>query len=274
MAGYSVTVCLPGRAGADLADALESVLAPFGASADLDWDFGFLWDSWHIEGAGDGYGFWVREGCEDDPRLIYDSPHRQTGSRLSLPGMCAGGPRELLDLTESPALGRALAVEAWQLWHRLAQHNPPALPHRLITRRIQPDPHRSVDFDQVDAQYEAQPLVHAYRAAHPLGGRDPKRYCAKPQFFPGDLAFVGLNAESFADKVVSRHLGGWNLLTLDGWWIEADGAAHHGTCGSACPHRPDAYDTARGNADFATGMYRYLDALPPDTLLVRIYGHC
>jgi|GEM_PF-5943229 hypothetical protein len=275
MAGYAATVCLPPEAATDLAGALGAALAPFGPSSEPEWDFDFLWDSWRVAGGSDGHGFWVRPGCEDDPRLIHDSPAwDDDATRLSFPGMCAGGPRDLLDLSEQPVLGRELAIEAWELWHRLAEQYPPALPMSLVMSRLQPDPRRGFDPGQVRAEYEAQSAIQAFRAAHPLGGRDPQRFSAEIQFWPNDLTYVGWNAESFAHKVVSQHLGGWNLVTLDGWWIEADGAAHHGTCGSACPHRPDAYDDARGNAGFGTGMYRYLDALSSDTLIVRVYGHC
>jgi hypothetical protein len=188
--------------------------------------------------------------------------------------VCAGGPRELLDLSDRPELGRALAVEAWRVWHRLAGEHPPALPQSLVKLRLQPDPDGGFDPRQVFAEFEAQSAVQAFRAAHPLGGRDPHRFSAEIQFWPNDLTYVGWNADTFADTVVTRQLGGWNLVTLDGWWIEANGAAHHGTCGSVCPHRPDAYNDARGNAGFGDGMYRYLDALAPDALIVRIYGHC
>lgn len=275
MAGYSVTVCLPPEADADVDGALAAALAPFGAATELEWDFGFLWDSWHIEGSSDSFGLWIRPGCTDDPRLIHDAPRKRDGApRLSVPGMCAGGPRGLIDLGEEPELPRALAMEAWELWQRLATEYPPALPEPLIRRQIEPDPRRRADEDLVRAEYEAQPLIRAFKAAHPLGGLDPSRYSAEIHFSPHDVGYVGHTAESFAYRVVDQRLGGWDLLTLDGWWIEADGAAHHGTCGSACPHRPETFNDARGNAKISTGRYRYLEATPPDTLLICVHGHC
>ncbi|WP_034263666.1 hypothetical protein [Actinospica robiniae] len=276
MAKYSVTVCLSPGTEADLPIALTKALAPFAGDTDLDWDFGYMWDSWRVRGGNDGYGFWVRPGCEDDPRLIHDGLGSDgvVPDLPSLPGLCAGGPRELLDLSEEPELGRTLAVEAWELWHRLADTHPLALPYELISHRLQSSPRGSVDSEQARREYAAQPLIAAYEAAHPLGGRDPRHYSAEVQFRPGALRHARLNAQTFADSVVSQHLGGWDLLTLDGWWIGDDGAAHHGTCGSACIHRPDAYNDARGNANYHTGKHRYLEALPPETILVRIYGRC
>lgn len=268
-------MCLPPEAGADVTAALAAALAPFGEATSLEWDFGSTWDSWRVEGGSDGFGFWIRPGYADDPRLIHDGPHWRDGApRLSVPGMCAGGPRGLLDLTEEPELPRALAVEAWELWQSLSEEYPPALPEPLIRRRIQPDPRRQADMDLVRAEYEAQPLIQAFKAAHPLGGLDPHRYSAEIHFKPLDANYLARTAQGFAGVVVHRSLGGWDLLTLDGWWIESDGAAHHGTCGSACPHRPEAFNEARGNAGIATGRYRYLEATPPDTLLVRVHGHC
>ena len=274
MAGYSVTVCLPPQAAAALTDALANALAPFGELSDLDWEVGFLWDTWRVSGGHDGYGFWIAPGHEDDLRLIHDGPRRDGTIELSLPGRCAGGPRELLDLTERPALGEALAIEAWELWQRLSQHHPPALPRQLIMRRLEPNPHRYVDLDLVNAEYEAQPLVQAYRAAHPLGGRDPGRYSAQIQFHLDSLTYFGYTAQTFADRVISRHRGGWDLLTVDGWWIQDNGAAHHAPCGSPCTHTPEAFNEARGNASIPEGMHRYLDALPTETLMVKVSGHC
>ncbi len=278
MAHYSVTVCLPPEAATDLDAALATALAPFGeAATELDWDFGALWDNWRIAGSSDHFGFWIRPGCTDDPRLIHDGPDWRTGApRLSVPGMCAGGPRGLIDLSEEPELPRALAMEAWEVWHRLSEQYPRALPMVFIRRRIQPDPRQPADEDLVRAEYEAQPLIQAFKAAHPFGGLDPQRYSSEIHFMPGDRSPWGQTqtAEGFAYRVVDQCLGGGDLLTLDGWWIESDGAAHHGTCGSGCPHRPEAFNDARGNANITTGRWRYLEATPPDTLLVRIHGHC
>ncbi|WP_328460892.1 hypothetical protein [Streptomyces sp. NBC_00448] len=57
-----------------------------------------------------------------------------------------------------------------------------------------------------------------------------------------------------------------DVLTLDGWWIEPNGAAVHGSCGPlGCGHTapPVGPDTES-----------YLAALPGDTVLVRLRGHC
>ena len=81
MAHYSVTVCLPPEAATDLDAALATALAPFGeAATELDWDFGALWDNWRIAGSSDHFGFWIRPGCTDDPRLIHDGPDWRTGA--------------------------------------------------------------------------------------------------------------------------------------------------------------------------------------------------
>lgn len=274
MAGYAVTVCLPPEAAGDLRAALTAALAPFGELTDRQWDGGFFWGSWRVEGASQGHGFWIRDGHEDDPRLIHDEPLPMDGTpRLSVPGMCAGGPLGLLDLSEEPVLGRALAVEAWELWQRVAGENPPTeFPEGV--QDLLGIPVRGFDPAAILARIEGEPVNQAFRAAHPLGGRDPLRWSSEIQFRPGHYKHTGQTAEQFAEYGVKQSLGGWDLLTADGWWIETDCAAHHAPCGDGCAHRPEAFSQARGNSAFGPGMYRYLQALPEDTLLVRVAGHC
>ncbi|MGW2823730.1 hypothetical protein ACWC24_22470 [Streptomyces sp. NPDC001443] len=97
MAGVTVTVCLPPEAGDDIEGALAKALAPFDSdSGDNPVDRG-MWDSRRIRGGSNGQGFAVAPGYEDDPRLIHDDPAPDGTPRPSAPGVCAGGPRALLD---------------------------------------------------------------------------------------------------------------------------------------------------------------------------------
>jgi hypothetical protein len=276
MAGYSAVVCLPAEAAEDLHAALAEALAPFGETSNLvEWDFGFLWDTWRIDGAAEGYGFWAAAGYEQDPRLHFDDPYWNRPADLRLPGFCAGGPRKLLDLSPSPALGRELATRSWDLWQRLLREHPPALPIRAFVARHQKSPHHWFDHELVTSEFEAQPLVREYLAAQPLGGRDPKRYSSKSVFTPHQLIEFTGDAESFADTVVANQLGWMDLVTIDGWWIESCGRrANHGSCGSACEHTFTAFDPASNESGFAEAQLRYLRSLPDDALIVRIHGHC
>src|ERR1700730_6268511 len=95
MAGIRVTVCLQTAARADLGVALAEAMAPFEMWSGFEWRE--IWDSLTIRGGSDGGGLSVLCGHENDPRLVHDWP-RDDGELLpSVPGMCAGGPRGLLD---------------------------------------------------------------------------------------------------------------------------------------------------------------------------------
>lgn len=268
MAHYSVTVCLKADAAPDVMVALGAALAPFGETSETEWDQGFLWDSWRI----DADGFWVVAGSEEDPRLIHEGPDTP-----SLPGRCAGAPRALIDLSQAPSLGYSLAACAWDVWHDLARQHPPALPYGMVLAQLRREHGSSNWFDPeaVNARFEAQPLIQAFRAAHPLGGRSADRFSAEFLFHPTALIdAIGWNRENWVEDRVPQLTGGSDLLTLDGWWIETDGTANHGTCGSGCDHAPTEYNRARRNSNFRTGMLRYLEALPEDALMVQVRGHC
>ncbi|WP_370087680.1 hypothetical protein [Streptacidiphilus sp. MAP12-16] len=88
-------------------------MAPFEMWSGFEWRE--IWDSWTIRGGSDGGGFSVLCGHENDPRLVHDWP-RDDGELLpSVPGMCAGGPRGLLDSsTVRSAAGRdLLTLDGW-----------------------------------------------------------------------------------------------------------------------------------------------------------------
>ncbi|MEV7522004.1 hypothetical protein [Streptomyces sp. NPDC091371] len=74
MAGYRLTVCLPGAAR----DRLEGS-RPY---SDDPW----IWDHWRIGGSANGRGYRIRPGHETDPRLIHDQPLPDGSREPSLPG--------------------------------------------------------------------------------------------------------------------------------------------------------------------------------------------
>jgi len=275
MAGFSVTVCLPAAAAPDVTAALGAALAPFGDMSDSCWDRGWFWDSWRIEGGADGHGFWIAPGREADPRLIHDGPdYRGRAGLRSLPGHCAGGPRELLDLSERPAVGVMLAGVTWDLWHRLASDYPPALPQSVFADRCRPSPHHEFDDDAVRAEFEAQPLVQAFQAAHPLDCVDPALFSADSLSHPDELMMFAADREGFVEEVARQSFGGWDLLTLDGFWIEEDSlGVSHGACGRPCGHVPADASLDLGRHGFAKARRRYLQAIPQESLLVRVHGH-
>ena len=274
MAGFSVTVCLPATAASDVMAALGAALAPFGDTSGNHWDQDYFWDSWRIGGGADGHGFWIAPGREADSRLIHDSPDWRGLAGLSLPGHCAGGPRGLLDLSERPAIGVMLAGMTWDRWHRLARDHPPAQPGSVIADRHRPSPWHTFDHEAVRAEFEAQPLVQAFRAAHPLDCVDPALFSADCLVHPDQLMMFAADREGFVEQVARQPFGGWDLLTLDGFWIEGDRLVlSHGPCGGPCSHVPAEGSLDLGRLGFAEARRRYLDAVPGDALLVCVRGH-
>ncbi|WP_269821556.1 hypothetical protein [Nocardia yamanashiensis] len=61
-------------------------------------------------------------------------------------------------------------------------------------------------------------------------------------------------------NIPTHNLSHPDILTLDGWWIEPNGTHHHKTNEPNPPPPP---------AD----IENYLDSLPDDTILVRVYCH-
>ena len=269
MAGMSVTVCLPPGAVRDVRAALTRALAPFDMNGDdTPYERG-MWDSWRIRGGNNGNGFAVAAGHEADPRLVHDDPGPDGEPRPSPPGVCAGGPRALLDFDFSrPNLAYERAVGAsWDLWQRLSATYPPAVPlAELVGRRRDGEAFTGDDgAERMLAAYHAQPLVRAF-LDHPLSlalgyphfpvlSEHPVMHCRSGR------------AACIAELTPSRPPN-TDVLTVDGWWIESDGSAVHAFCDPEhCPHewsRPAGW----------SGSEPYLAALPGDVVVVRVHGHC
>lgn len=275
MAHYSVTLCLRGDQIEDLPAAISAAMAPFGETSSLEWDQGFLWDTWRIADNRHPW-FWIMRGCEDDPRLLYELPHRGESPELSLPGHCSGGPRKLIDLRPKPELGALVIGRAWDLWQQLTESLSPT--ERASLSHVVWNARRGYQRkDEAEAAHQAfreYPTVKAFYAAQPVVG-DSTRYSTTP---PIDVYTLNERTDWSREAFIAAHLrtlyGGTDLVTLDGWWIEMDGTANHGTCGSDCEHRPDAFNHARRNTSIAQGKARYLEDLPGSALVVALQGHC
>lgn len=73
-----------------------------------------MWDTWRIRGGGEGAGFYVRPGFEDDPRLIHDTPNYRGEVLPTNRGECAGGPKGLLDLARNTLTwSDLLTLDGW-----------------------------------------------------------------------------------------------------------------------------------------------------------------
>jgi hypothetical protein len=282
LAGMSVTVCVPGSGDATVEGAVAERLDAFGPRVELEGTWMSLWDSWLIRGSHDEWGFWPLLGHEDDPRLIrtgFSGPGSRGihwGRLRHVPAHCAGGPRSLLDLSERPACPRALAMQTWDVWQALSDRHPPPQTMSQIADRYRKSPRHGYDIEAVAAEFESQPLIQAFKRAHPVGGRDRLVYSNEFVFHPNVLIQDAAGGrEAFADANVRAADGAGSLLTLDGWWVEPDGEAYHGACASSsCPHGPHPYAEAVLRFGAPEAKLRYLRELPGDVVIVQVHGHC
>lgn len=273
MAGMRIVVCLPGESRSRLDEALGEAMAPFerdtAASAELG-----VWDGWWIRGGADGSGFQVLRGREADPRLVHDGPRADGSPEPSLPGLCAGGPRELLAFEEVRADAAEVAGRAWDLWRELSRTHPPAEPRREVSDRpwSTPAEYRAgrLAQDEASAAFDAQPLVVAYReGVEALRSAHRGYRLGRGFLYRGEAdAVIRTGREEFVAEQGAYVAGHGHVLTLDGWWFGEDEPLHGG-CGdpAACPHTPPLSQSSRGAAT------RYLEALPGDTLLVKVRCH-
>jgi hypothetical protein len=233
MASTRVTVCLPVEAQGSVEAALAEALAPF-ESMQGHPDERDIWDSWTIRGGSDGCGFWIAPGWENDPRLLHDSPRYDGVLLPGRPGLCAGGPVRLLELSGARDRVVGLAAGMCYLWQRLMDRYPPALPMEAFG-----EVHILTLFEDIATRrraYEAQPLVAAFLEVYPWDLLDTVLG------YSDDLTRLFAAGQ---DEVTSRAARiarrSTDLLTLDGWWVQQDGRATHGSCDTweSCPHRND-----------------------------------
>ncbi|MFJ8746518.1 hypothetical protein ACIRL2_45140 [Embleya sp. NPDC127516] len=264
MAGLILTVCLPPEARADPDAALARVMDPFHIDCGV-WERA-MWDSWSLRVSSNLGRFRVLPGYEGDPRLIHEAPDDDGRMPPGGAGWCAGGPRGLLDFDGPRAAERAWAGSAWDLWQRLAARHPPYLPFSVFQERHAAVIVHSPPWARACADYEAQPLLRA-AAAYPEADA-PVRFAERVDALGRpDVYFAGTR-EEFAGKVGDDAVLLTDLLTSDGWWIEADGTAMHATCEAAttCEHRSELLDRPADNRT-------HMESLPDDTLLVRVRCH-
>jgi hypothetical protein len=278
MAGMTVCVCLPAAAGDDIVAAVGAAMAPFELMC-VDAVERWCWDSWRICGGHDGHGFWVVAGAEHSERLIHDQPHRLDGEQPSRPGMCAGGPRGLLDLHRRAADAERAAGEVWDLVQRLRTELPPVLPREhfvaLPENQLPPVPGNFVKQEvgppmnrgvlQAWEQYDDQPIMCELRASPywPAG----ELWSNRPPWS------FDLSRDEYVAICVDESVRWFCLLTLDGWWVDPQypfDPPVHGACDSwaACTHREGMTEPWTWE-----DIEAYLDRLPDDVIIVRLHGH-
>jgi hypothetical protein len=256
MGRLSLVVCLPPEAGSDLRDALIDALAPFallqGHPAERD-----LVADWRFDGGSNGRGFHHVPLSTDDPRLIHDESW--DGQHMpSLPGMCAGGPRALLDITKSSERAAQGAGRAWDLWQRLANAHPAPRPHLAFSDAGSP----LTVYTGPNLEYLAQPLVEAFLSA------DEEAAVGAVVDLPwlDPVVELSFRREDVITRAYERAQPQHHLLTADGWWVWPEcGPVHADFDGSGGPHARQAPAVVT-HADLA----HYLVNQPADALLVRL----
>ncbi|NYV73918.1 hypothetical protein HW445_06285 [Streptomyces sp. UH6] len=262
----SIVVCLPGAAAGSVDEAVAEAMAPFardGVGA-VERD---VWDSFRISGGSAGLP--VLAGHQDDPRLITGRPHRDGTPEPGLPGMCAGGPRGLIDFGDVlRARGAEHAGRVWDRWQEVASRHPAADDESVFFHRhlAAAGTHASYETSQEAAAYRAQPAVRAWAEAAPAWARPDIA-----AHFSFEEQAVGIGRRSREEYVGTWEfslLPARNVLTTGGWWYELGEAPLHGACrGPAdCVHEPDVVE---GHP----GVQAHLLALPADALLVNVRCH-
>lgn len=165
-------------------------------------------------------------------------------------------------------------MQTWDVWQALSDRYPPAQTLSQITDRYRKSPRHGFDSEAVTAEFESQPLIRAFKQAHPVGGRDRLAYSDDFVFHPdGLLRNVG-GREAFLDEIARPKAGAGALLTLDGWWIDGDGEAYHGECaGGSCPHGPHPCAESVRRIGAHEAKPKYLRELPGDVIVVQVHGH-
>ncbi|GAA3261851.1 hypothetical protein ACFO1B_56460 [Dactylosporangium siamense] len=249
MAHATVTVCVTEPPGRAVVDVVAAALEPF----DMNGAAGAegRWDHWQINGtARPSGGLLIRQGWENDPRVLRIS--QPPGGWL--PGRCDGAPRGLLDFDTDRAAARRKLEMSWAEWDDIARHHPPARPIEEFLSRYDTDPAYSLDDARRD--HRDQPLIQAFITAR---GLDAERIFFNEATDP--VYRYGYDRNWYIRRLTAREIPTPELLTLDGTWTDY--------------------------ADFSTGMFdmaahdryyiaadEYLQNLPPDVHLVRVYIHC
>ncbi len=262
----SIVVCLPGSAAGSVDEAVAEAMAPF-ARDGVGAVEREVWDSFRISGGSAGLP--VLAGHQDDPRLIMGRPWWDGTPEPVLPGMCAGGPRGLIDFSDAlRARGAEHAGRVWDQWREVASRHPAADDESVFFHRhlAAGGTHASYETSQEAAAYRAQPAVRAWAEIAPALARPD---IAAHFSFDGQAIHIGRRGrEEYVAKWEFSLLPERNVLTAGGWWYEPGEAPLHGACRTPadCVHAPDV-DEGR------PGVQSYLLALPADTLLVNVRCH-
>lgn len=250
-----VVACLPSSAQADLAAALTAAFAPFEQQVGHP-DARDLIARWTFEGGSTGMGFYHRPGAALDSRLVHDVAW--DGTPLpSLPDLCAGGPRHLLDLDRGARLAADDTGRAWDRWNRLVPLHPPARPHLVFTHAGLP----LTVYSGPNLEYLDQPLIRAFLECD--DGAMAASFANLPLIDP--VVELSFPRADVVGRAVRRAQPFAHLLTADGWLIwPGQTPVHYDFDGTGCPH-----ETAPAVTTFSD-LGAYLADQPDEALILRL----
>ena len=260
MAGLIVTLCIPVGLEVDLPNAIRSAMAPFEMYQDENIECG-MWDSWRVAGGDEGIGFAVLPGFGDDEKLLYDDILGDGARRLRIPGVCAGGPRGILDLSGDRLVHERTTGAAWDFWQAVSSSHGPIEPLARYLAKYE-----AGDFDDLSeaiSSYLSQDSIRQLMEM-PFGREYGSMSISNPQEHP----IVGFKGSR--EEYIQTYSADWpiisDVLTVDGWWLEADGNQIHGNCDSIgeCMHVPSSAGRTPSE---------YLHKLPGDVTIVRLKCH-
>ncbi|MEU9335636.1 hypothetical protein AB0D49_21030 [Streptomyces sp. NPDC048290] len=236
-----LTVCLTPVERGSLRHAIAAAMAPFDRNSEDEDRASGEWDHWWL--GSPRAQFWIRPGCEDDPRLIHDiEPSRAGQSSTAAPGRCCGGPLELLDIARQRSLADGESDQLWKTWESISAVFPPA---RSLTAFLAEDPDATIQHaGRAWQRYAAQPLIRALLDDHEL-------YAAFGDWTEADGAPI--DRDRFRRRTSDESLACDALLTLDGRWL--------------APPSPS-------ERDYARHYCVAIEDLPADTVLVNVTYHC
>jgi hypothetical protein len=217
-----------------LKHALTAALAPFDMNdyRREPFDPDACWDWWQLP---EHSGWPLKAEHMNDSRAL----------RVALPGedpVVAVAPKEIVDFDAIRRAAREHAAGTWDAWAEVIAANPGALP-RTHFAELYDDP------GEAQQAYLLQPAVQVVAQA---AAAQQHRYFTFTLLLADPVALFGGERDSYLAQAVGESVATHAYITLDGQWLS--------------PYTGD-----RGWEAHVQAMAKYLDSLPPNIMITRIY---